>query len=128
MFNRRFTAVGAIVFFFAIGTVGFAGSPMVRVQPHAELDESGLGIVVHVILDCGDGGTIFGGLAVGARQGDFADGNVDGIADEGRHEQEVFIPGPFVPGDAVASASLSCGAGLLLEAQDLGRPISIAEP
>jgi hypothetical protein len=37
----------------------------------------------------------------------------------------VFIPGPFVPGDAQASATPACG--LLVSGFDLGRTIKIVE-
>lgn len=131
MLKRRFTALCAITFFFAIGTVGFADPPTVSIQQQAELfrgfDEVVIGIVVHVVVNCGDGEVTLGGLAVDVRQGEFFSTNTDGILDETRHEQEVFIPGEFfVPGDAVASAALVCGG--LIEGLDLGRTIRIVDP
>ena len=130
MFKRRFTALCAIVFLFAISTVGFADPPRVSIQQQAELfrgfDEVVLGIVVHVVVFCGDGEVTLGGLAVDVRQSEFFSTNTDGILDETRQEQEVFIPGPFEPGDAVASAALECGG--LLEGLDLGASIKIVDP
>ena len=131
MLKRRFTALCAIAVFFAIGTVGFADPPRVVIQQQAELfrgfDEAVLGIVVHVVVFCGDGEVTLGALAVDVRQGEFFSTNTDGILDETRHEQEVFIPGTFFEaGDAVASAALECGG--LLEGLDLGRSITIVDP
>jgi hypothetical protein len=130
MLKRRSIALSVIVSF-AIGTVGFADPPTVSIQQQAELFRgfggAVLGIVVHVVVHCGDGETTLGGLAVAARQGDLADGNVDGIPGSDRQEVEVFVPGTFfVPGDAQASAVLQCGP--LLAGEDLGRTIRIVEP
>ena len=118
-------ALGAIAFFFAIGTVVLADPPTVSIQQQAELIP-GLGIFVHVVVNCGDGQTD-GTIQVGARQGDVTGENVDTVLNaESKQEVAVFIFGPqFVPGDAQASATLACGA--LLSGLDLGRTIKIVE-
>jgi hypothetical protein len=118
-------SLGAIVFFFTIGTVVLADPPTVSIQQQAELIP-GLGIFVHVVVNCGDGQTE-GTIAVAARQGEFTDANVDMVLNaETKQEITVFIFGPtFVPGDAQASASLACG--LLIAGSDLGRAIKIVE-
>lgn len=125
MFVRRFNALGAIVFFFAIGTVVLADPPTVSIQPQAELIP-GVGIFVHVVVNCGDGATD-GTINVGVRQGDVTGDNIDTVPNaETRQEITVFIFGPaFVPGEAQASAVLACG--LLLSGLDLGRTIRIVE-
>jgi len=121
MFARHFTALSVIVFFFAIGTVVLADPPTVSIQQQAEIFS--IGILVHVVVNCGDGAAD-GTIAVAARQGDFAAGNTDSVLDaQNRQEIAVFIPGPFVPGQAQASAILLCGP--LLAGQDLGRTINI---
>ena len=134
MFNPRFPAVGAIVFFFAVGTVGFADSPTVSIQQRAELFRGFggvvLGIDVHVVINCGDGEitTGLGGIVVGARQGDYAAQNANGLPDDTTTRQEVtvFIEGPFEPGEAQASAQLVCGE--LLAGEELGATIHIVDP
>jgi len=133
MLKQHFYGRSAIVFFcvfLALGAAVLADPPRVSIQQQAELfrgfDEVVLGIVVHVDVFCGDGEVTLGALAVDVRQGEFFSTNTDGILDETRHEQEVFIPGPFEAGDAVASAALECGG--LLEGLDLGRTIKIVDP
>jgi hypothetical protein len=113
------------IFFFAVGTVVLADPPTVSVQQQAELIP-GLGILVHVVVNCGDGQTD-GTIQVGARQGELASDNIDTVTNaESRQEITVFIFGPtFVAGDAQASATLACG--LLLSGLDLGRTIKIVE-
>ena len=110
------------VFFFAVGTVVLADPPTVSIQQQAELIP-GLGIVVHVVVNCGDGqtdGTIF----LGARQGNYAMQNIDTVPNAStRQVISVFIVGPFVPGAGQASAQLFCSD--LLAGQDLGRTINI---
>jgi hypothetical protein len=64
-----------VIFFFAVGTLVLADPPTVSVQQQAELI-SGLGILVHVVVNCGDGQTD-GTIVVGAGQGDYADQNID---------------------------------------------------
>src|SRR5207237_6205154 len=114
-----------VISFFVVGTVVLADPPTVSIQQQAELIP-GLGIFVHVVVNCGDGQTD-GTIQVGARQGDFASENTDMVLNaETRQNLTVFIFGPtFVPGDAQASATLSCG--LLLSGLDLGRTIKIVE-
>ena len=113
------------IFFVALGTVVLADPPTVSIQQQAELIP-GLGIFVHVVVNCGDGQTD-GTIDVGARQGSFAGENVDMVLNaETRQEIAVFIIGPgFVPGAAQASATLFCGE--LLSGLDLGRTINIVE-
>jgi len=113
------------MFFFAVGTVVLADPPTVSIQQQAELIP-GLGIFVHVVVNCGDGQTD-GTIDVGARQGSSAGENVDMVLNaETRQEIAVFIFGPtFVPGAAQASATLFCGE--LLSGLDLGRTINIVE-
>jgi len=113
--------LGAFVFL-AIGTVVLADPPTVSVQQQAELIP-GVGIFVHVVVNCGDGETD-GTIDVGARQGTLSGENVDTVPNaDVRQEVAVFIPGPFVPGEAQASAKFFCG--LLLSGLDLGRTIRI---
>jgi hypothetical protein len=114
-----------VIFFFAVGTVVLADPPTVSIQQQAELIP-GLGIFVHLAVNCGDGQTD-GTIEVGARQGDFAGDNIDTVPNaESRQEITVFIFGPtFVPGDAQASATLACGP--LISGLDLGRTIKIVE-
>jgi hypothetical protein len=108
----------------ALQTVVLADPPTVSILQRAELIP-GVGIFVHVAVNCGDGPTE-GTLEVAARQGDFSAGNVDTVpAADNRQEVFVFIPGPFVPGEASASAILECG--LLLSGLDLGATITIVE-
>lgn len=124
--SRTIRSVSLIVIFFlAVGTVVLADSPTVSIQQQAELIP-GLGIFVHVVVNCGDGQTD-GTIEVGARQGDFVSNNVDTVPNaETRQEITVFIFGPtFVPGEAQASATLACG--LLVSGLDLGRAIKIVE-
>jgi hypothetical protein len=122
--SRRALSLSVMVFF-AVGTVVLADPPTVSVQQQAELIP-GLGIVVRVVVDCGADQTD-GTIQVGVRQGTTIGENIDTVVPaEGRQEVEVFIFGPaFVPGDASASASLSCG--LLVQGLDLGRTIKISE-
>jgi hypothetical protein len=114
-----------VIGFFAVGTVVLADSPTVSIQQRAELIP-GLGILVHVIVNCGDG-QVDGTIQVAARQGEFVSDNIDTVPNaQTRQEITVFIFGPtFVPGEAQASASLACG--LLLSGVDLGRAIRIVE-
>jgi len=123
MFARHFTALSVIVFFFAIGTVVLADPPTVSIQQQADLIP-GLGIFVHVVVNCG-GGQTDGTIDVGARQGNVAGENVDMVPNaQTRQQITVFIFGPtFVPGQAQASAMLFCGG--LLSGLDLGRTINI---
>jgi len=114
-----------VIFSFAVGTVVFADPPTVSIQQQAELIP-GLGIFVHVVVNCGDGQTD-GTIDVAARQGDFADENIDMVPNAAtRQEVTVFIFGPtFVPGEAQASAIFACGA--LPSGLDLGRTIKIVQ-
>jgi hypothetical protein len=123
----RSLSLGVIFFWFAVETVVLADPPTVSIQQQAELIP-GLGILVHVVVNCGDG-QADGTIVVGARQGDYADENIDTVPNaETKQEITVFIFGPtFVPGEAQATASLFCGLGLLLSGVDLGRTIKIAE-
>jgi hypothetical protein len=122
--SRRALSLGVMVFF-AVGTVVLADPPTVSVQQQAELLSPGLGIFVRVVVDCGDG-PIDGNLQVAVRQGEITSANIDTApAAEGRQEVEVFIGGPFVPGEASASASLECGG--LVQGLDLGATIKISE-
>lgn len=120
----RSLCLGVIVAF-AIGTVVLADPPTVGIQQQAELIP-GLGILVRVVVNCGDGQTD-GTIQVAVRQGDFVSDNIDTIPNaETRQEITVFVFGPtFVPGDAQASATLGCG--LLISGLDLGRTIKISE-
>src|SRR5438105_12890722 len=78
---------------FALGTVVLADPPTVSIQQQAELIP-GLGILVHVVVNCGDGQTD-GTIDVGARQGDFASENIDTVLNaETKQEIAVFIFGP----------------------------------
>lgn len=120
----RHTLSLGVILVFAIGTVVLADPPTVSIQQQAELIP-GVGIFVRVAVNCGDGPTE-ATLEVAARQGDVTSANIDTVpASEGRQEVSVFIAGPFVPGEASASASLSCG--LLVSGLDLGATIRIAE-
>jgi hypothetical protein len=121
----RSVLVVVLFLFFAVETVVLADPPTVSIQQQAELIP-GLGIFVDVVVNCGDGQTD-GTITVGARQGDYADQNVDTVSNaETKQEVTVFIFGPtFVPGEAQASASLACG--LLVSGLDLGRTIKIVE-
>ena len=123
--TTRSVSLVVILFFFAVGTVVFADPPTVSVQQQAELIP-GLGIFVHVVVNCGDGQTD-GTIDVGARQGDFASENIDTVLNaETKQEIAVFIFGPtFVRGEAQASATLFCGS--LLSGLDLGSTIKIVE-
>jgi hypothetical protein len=125
--SRTVRSVALVVIgYFAVGTVVLADSPTVSVQQRAELIP-GLGILVHVIVNCGDG-QVDGTIEVAARQGELVSGdNVNTVPHaETRQEITVFIFGPFfVPGEAQASASLACG--LLVSGLDLGRSIRIVE-
>jgi hypothetical protein len=113
-----------VIVFFAVGSVLFADPPTVSIQQQADLIP-GLGIFVHVVVNCGDGQTD-GTIQVGARQGNYASDNVDTVVNAAnKQEVTVFIFGPtFVPGDGQASATLACG--LLISGLDLGRTIKIA--
>ena len=111
--------------FFAAGTVVLADPPTVSIQQQAELIP-GLGIMVHVVVNCGDGQTD-GTIDVGARQGDYAAENIDTVPNAGtRQEISVFIFGPtFAPGAGQATATVFCGA--LLAGLDPGRTINIVQ-
>ena len=123
--TTRSVSLAVILFSFTVGTVALADAPTVSVQQQAELIP-GVGIFVHVVVNCGDGQTD-GTIDVAARQGDYAGENIDAVLNaETRQEVTVFIFGPtFVPGDAQASAILGCG--LLASGLDLGRTIKIVE-
>jgi hypothetical protein len=123
--SRTVRSASLVVMFFAVGTVVLADPPTVSIQQQAELIP-GLGILVHVVVNCGDGQTD-GTITVGARQGDLVSENTDTVPNaETRQEITVFIFGPtFVPGEAQATAALACG--LLLSGLDLGRTIKIVE-
>ena len=81
--------------FFAVGTVVLADPPTVSIQQQAELIP-GFGILVHVVVNCGDGETD-GTIDVAARQRDFASENVDTVLSMGGQVQLV-APGAPVPG------------------------------
>ena len=121
--SRRTLAL-SLILVLAISAVALADPPTVSIQQQAELIP-GVGILVRVVVDCGDG-PVEGAIEVAARQSELTGSNIDTVpANEGRQEVEVFIPGLFVPGEASASASLACG--LLVQGLDLGATIKIAE-
>src|SRR5207245_6840773 len=85
-----------------------------------------LGVVVTVVVNCGDPAPSGFELGVAVRQGDITgDGDEFFSSTGGRQEVQVEAFGPFIPGDASASAALRCGP-LLLEGEDLGATIKIS--
>jgi len=122
--SRRSLSLCVLVVF-AMGTVVLADPPTISIQQQAELIP-GLGIFVHVVVNCGDGETE-GSIVVGARQGNYVDQNFDTVTNaQTKQEITVFIFGPtFVPGEAQATAALNCG--ILVAGLDLGRTIKISE-
>jgi hypothetical protein len=134
MLHRMLSVVVIVVF--ALGTVVLADPPTVSIQPQATLDQipnppNGppvtVGVVVTVVVNCGDSAPSGFELDVGVRQGDLASdsGGVFFPSTGGRQQVQVEAFGPFNPGEASASAVLACGA--LLEGEDLRAEIEISK-
>ena len=123
---RRILSVVVIVVF-ALGTVLLADPPTVSIQQQARLDPSNFGVLVTVVVDCGDPAPSGVQLEVAVRQGDNAgtSGVVFFPVTSGRQEIPVDVFGVFTAGDASASAILACGP--LLEGERLGSTIKISE-
>jgi hypothetical protein len=124
-----------VIVVFALGTVVLADPPTVNIEPQATLDQipnppNGppvtVGVVVTVVVNCGDSAPSGFELGVGVRQGDLtgSSGNVFFPSTGGTQAVQVEAFGPFNPGEASASAALACGA--LLEGEDLGAEIEIS--
>jgi hypothetical protein len=125
-----------VIVVFALGTVVFADPPTLSIQQKATLDQipnppNGppvtVGVVVTIVVDCGDSAPSGFELGVGVRQGDLtgSSGNVFVPATGGAQTVQIEVFGPFNPGDASASAALACGP--LLEGEDLGAEIEISK-
>ena len=128
---HRFVSVAAILVFILTAVV-LADPPTVSIQQQATLDRIELvpepvGVSVSVVVDCGDPAPSEFELNVGVRQGDVTSesGGVFFAATGGRQVVTIDVFGPFVAGDASASATLACSE--LLEGVDLGQTIKITE-
>ena len=123
---RRILSVVVIVVF-ALGTVLLADPPTVSIQQQATLDPSNFGVLVTVVVDCGDPAPSEFQLDVAVRQGDVASdsGGIFFPTTGGRQVVSVDVFGPFTAGDASASAILSCP--FLLEGLRLGSTIKISQ-
>jgi hypothetical protein len=121
MLHRRLSVVGILVF--ALACVVLADPPTVSIEPQATLITGA--VIVRVDVNCGDGASI-GDLLVGVRQGDVATEALTEFDATGNRQQvSVTVPGPFAPGDAIASAQLACA--LLFEGEQLGVTIKISQ-
>ena len=126
----------------ALGTAVLADPPTVNIQPQATLDQLtdpvfggppiNIGVLVTVVVDCGDPDPTEFQLNVGVRQGDVTaeSGEVHFPSTGGRQVVTVDVFGPFNPGDGIATAALACGGTTLplLEGLQLGQRINITEP
>jgi hypothetical protein len=121
MFFRRTSAT--IIFCFALATIVLADPPTIVIQPQATLIAGA--VIVGVDVNCGPGESV-AVLLVGVRQGEIAsEGVVEFDSTGNRQEVSVTVPGPFVSGDAVASAQLACA--MLFTGERLGATIKISE-
>src|SRR5437016_4036946 len=127
---HRILFVGTIVVF-ALGAVLLADPPTVSIQQQATLaklefddEEFDVGVDVTVVVDCGDPAPSQFEINVGVRQGDVTSesGGLFFPATGGRQVVTVTAYGPFVAGDASASAELACFD--FFAGEDLGRTIN----
>jgi hypothetical protein len=117
----------SVILVSTLGSVVRADAPTLNVQPQAVLDPANFGILVTVAVNCGASAPSEFQLEVVVRQGDVA-GTSDGVffpATAGRQVVTLDVFGPFVAGDASASATLVCGP--LLEGLELGAAIKIVQ-
>jgi hypothetical protein len=136
MLRRILSVVVTLVF--ALGTAVLADPPTVSIQQQATLDQLldpvfggppiNIGVFVTVDVNCGGEDPSEFQLNVAVRQGDVASesGGVFFPAAGGRQEVIVDVFGPFNPGEASATAVLSCGT--LFEGLQLGQTIKISAP
>jgi hypothetical protein len=125
MFRKMFSV--SVILVSTLGSVVRADAPTLNVQPQAVLDPTNFGILVTVAVNCGASAPSEFQLEVVVRQGDVA-GTSDGVffpATAGRQVVTLDVFGPFVAGDASASATLVCGP--LLEGLELGAAIKIVQ-
>jgi hypothetical protein len=120
MMPRRVLA-SMVVLVFALGGVVLADPPTLSIEQQATLDPVNFGVLVTVDVNCGDPAPTEFQVEVAVRQGDVAgtSGGVFFPSTGGRQQVSVDVFGPFVAGDASASATLVCGPlteGLLLGA------------
>jgi hypothetical protein len=126
-----------VILVFALGTIVLADPPTVTIEQQATLDQFidpvfggppiNIGVVVKVIVDCGDGDPSGFELNVGVRQGDLV-GETGGVffpSTGGRQEITTEVYGPYDVGTASATAVLACQS--LLEGMELGQTIKISE-
>jgi hypothetical protein len=110
-----------------LGSVVRADAPTLTIQQQAVLDPTNFGVLVTVAVNCGASAPTEFLLEVVVRQGDIA-GTSDGVffpATAGRQVVSLDVFGPFVSGNASASASLVCGP--LTEGLELGAAIKIVQ-
>jgi len=134
--RHRILAV-VVTLIFALGTVVLADPPTVTIEQEATLDQFidpvfggppiNMGVIVTVIVNCGDGDPSGFELNVGVRQGDVVGetGGVFFFSTGGRQEITTEVYGPYDVGTASATAVLACQG--LLEGMELGQTIRISE-
>ena len=113
---------------FALGTwgVALADPPTLSIQQQATLSNPGE-VAVVVEANCGDGPTSTAEVDVAVRQGEFTGESIVPFTSTGRRQAILVsvVGGPFVLGDAIASAVLGCP---LLEGFSLGATNKITAP
>jgi hypothetical protein len=115
-------------FALALGISGaaLADPPTLLINQKATLDSPAT-VTVYVDVNCGDAPSS-AVVQVAVRQGEFVGSGSTPFASTGSKQQlaVVVAGGPFVPGDAAASATLTCSA--LLEGLVVGQMINIVPP
>jgi len=106
--------------------VALADPPTLSIRQQAtllNLDE----VAVVVEANCGDGPTSTAEVDVAVRQGEFTGESIVPFTSTGRRQAILVsvMGGPFVLGDAIASAVLACPS---LEGLSLGATIKITAP
>lgn len=120
---RRLSLV--LIFTLALGPVALADAPTMSIQQQATLMDPA-GVIVTVVVNCGDGPSTIGEVEVAVRQGDSTGGSTDTFTPTGsRQEIEVFVPGLFTVGEASAGAILTCAT--MLSGFRLGATIKISD-
>jgi hypothetical protein len=125
MFRKMFSVT--VILVCTLGTVVHADPPTLAIQQQAVLDPMNFGVLVTVAVDCGASAPSEFQLEVVVRQEDVA-GTSGGVflpATAGKQVVTLDVFGPFVAGDASASATLVCGP--LLEGLELGAAIKIVQ-
>lgn len=125
MFRKMFSVTVIIVC--TLGSGVRADAPTLSIQQQAVLDPANFGVLVTVAVNCGASAPTEFQLEVAVRQGDLAgtSGGVFFPATTGRQVVSLDVFGPFVTGNASASATLFCGP--LNEGLELGAAIKILQ-